>query len=147
MSSNNQNNITGNNEATWEASTVVSDATSCLSGLTGGQTQATTTDAYLNTEGYTETGTDGRLSPAPSLYSLTSSLRDQSFKHVHGRSLNAHSDVYSLPADEEEAQRLYKQHRMFYLLAGNDHYYGLSQAVREVLAPTEQRQRTVLDLG
>ncbi|KAG8742607.1 hypothetical protein FRC10_001205 [Ceratobasidium sp. 414] len=148
MSSNNQNHVTDNNESSWEASTVVSDAASCLSVLTGAQTHTpTTTNTYFNTEGYTETGTDGRLSPAPSLYSLTSSLRDQSFKHVHGRSLNAHSDVYSLPADEEEAQRLYKQHRMFYHLAGNDHYYGLSQTVREVLAPTEQRERAVLDLG
>jgi len=146
--SSNQKNATDDNESIWEASTVANDAASCLSVLTGAQTQTPTmTGTYLNTEGYTETGTDGRLSPAPSLYSLTSSLRDQSFKYVHGRSLNAHSDVYSLPADEEEAQRLYMQHRMFYHLSGNDHYYGLSQTVREVLAPTEQRQRTVLDLG
>jgi hypothetical protein len=90
-----------NNESAWEGSTNITDAASCLSALTSGaQTHTHEDDAY------TETGTDGRLSPAPSLYSLTSSLRDQSFKHMYGRSLNAHSDVYSLPADEEEAQRL-----------------------------------------
>ncbi|KAG9119123.1 hypothetical protein FRC07_006016 [Ceratobasidium sp. 392] len=138
---NNQNGSTNGNEHTWEASTIASEAASSLSVLTGAQTTA------INTEGYTETGTEGRLSPAPSIYSLTSSLRDQSFRHVHGRSLNAHSDVYSLPADEEEAQRLYKQHRMFYHLARDDNYYGLSQIVKEVLAPTQQRQRAVLDLG
>jgi hypothetical protein len=97
-----ENNADGtdNNESAWEGSTIATDAASCLSALTGAQT------GTHNGDGYTETGSDGRLSPAPSLYSLTSSLRDQSFKHVHGRSLNAHSDVYSLPADEEEAQRL-----------------------------------------
>ncbi|CAE6433597.1 unnamed protein product [Rhizoctonia solani] len=101
----------------------------------------------MTNDGCTDTGTEGRVSPAPSLYSLTPSLRDQSFRHVHGRSLNAHSDVYSLPADEEEAQRLYRQHRLFYLLARDDHYYGMTNLVREVLAPTEERQRMVLDLG
>lgn len=59
-------------------------------------------------DGYTatETDTEGRISPAPSVYSMTSSLHDQSFRHLHGRDLNAHSDVYFLPADKEEVQRL-----------------------------------------
>ncbi|KAG8712806.1 hypothetical protein FRC09_019433 [Ceratobasidium sp. 395] len=144
----NQHDNTDNNETSWDqASTIVSDSGSVLSALTSAQTHSRTSMSYLNTEGYTETGTDGRLSPAPSIYSLTESLRDQSFRHVHGRSLNAHSDVYSLPADEEEAERLYKQHRMFYHLARDDNYYGLSATVKEVLAPTPQRQRAVLDLG
>ncbi|KAF8600893.1 S-adenosyl-L-methionine-dependent methyltransferase [Ceratobasidium sp. AG-I] len=95
----------------------------------------------------TETDTEGQISPAPSVYSLTSSLHEQSFRHVHGRNLNAHSDVYSFPADEEEVSRLYKQHRMFYLLARNDHHYGLAGRVQEALAPTSERQRRVLDLG
>ncbi|CAE6462381.1 unnamed protein product [Rhizoctonia solani] len=123
----------------------MNDATSALSHLT--EIDDNETVPSMTNDDYTETGTDGRVSPAPSLYSLTPSLRDQSFRHVHGRSLNAHSDVYSLPADELEAQRLYKQHKLFYLLARNDHYYGMNDLVREVLAPTEERQRMVLDLG
>lgn len=121
------------------------DTAERLSSLMGA-TGTTTTPAM--TDGYTETwtGTDGRVSPAPSLYSLTPSLRDQSFRQVHGRSLNAHSDVYSLPADDEEAQRLYKQHRIFYLMAQDD-YYGMGELVKEILAPTKERQRMVLDLG
>ncbi|CAE6473993.1 unnamed protein product [Rhizoctonia solani] len=107
----------------------------------------TDTIPSMTNDGCTDTGTEGRVSPAPSLYSLTPSLRDQSFRHVHGRSLNAHSDVYSLPADEEEAQRLYRQHRLFYLLSRDDHYYGMTSLVQEVLAPTGERQRMVLDLG
>ncbi|KAF8600891.1 S-adenosyl-L-methionine-dependent methyltransferase [Ceratobasidium sp. AG-I] len=94
-----------------------------------------------------ETDTEDRVSAAPSIYSLTSSLRDQSFRQVHGRSLNTHSDVYSLPADEEEAHRLDKQHYMFYLLAQNDYYYGMTERIRQVLAPTSERQRRVVDLG
>lgn len=137
----------------------MSDTASTLSRLID---DADTTPSLTN-DGCTETGSDGRVSPAPSLYSLTPSLRDQSFRHVHGRSLNAHSDIYSLPADEEEAQRLCKyekttryacvdhfsdkQHKLFYLLARNDHYYGMTKLVQEILAPTRERQRMVLDLG
>ena len=55
-----------------------------------------------------ETDAEDQVSAAPSIYSLTSSLRDQSFRQLHGRSLNAHSDVYYLPADEEEVHRLSK---------------------------------------
>ncbi|KAJ1302641.1 hypothetical protein OPQ81_002958 [Rhizoctonia solani] len=128
---------------TEEQDRQTSDTASTLSRLI----TDTETMPSMTNDGYTETGTDGRVSPAPSLYSLTPSLRDQSFRHIHGRSLNAHSEVYSLPADQEEAQRLYKQHRLFYLLARNDHYYGITDLVREVLAPTGERQRMVLDLG
>ena len=54
------------------------------------------------------TDSEGRLSVAPSVYSLTSSLRAKSFRHIHGRSLTAHSEIYHLPVDEEEATRLRK---------------------------------------
>ena len=63
------------------------------------------------------------LSPAPSVYSLTSSLREQSFRLEYGRyvfirfssvdvshsisrEINSYSEVYRLPADEEEFLRL-----------------------------------------
>lgn len=45
-------------------------------------------------------------SPAPSVYSMTSSLREAAFRQEYGRGLNNFSDVYQLPADEEELQRL-----------------------------------------
>ncbi|QRV94890.1 methyltransferase domain protein [Ceratobasidium sp. AG-Ba] len=132
------------NSYNWDASTSYSEVPSLTQ--TYSNTGATTTN--LDTEdAFTDTGTEGRLSPEPSIYSLTSSLRDQSFRHVHGRCLNAHSDVYSLPADEEEAQRLYKQHSLFYYLGRNDNYYGMWETVREVMAPTHERRRAALDLG
>lgn len=46
------------------------------------------------------------LSPAPSVYSMTNSLREQSYRVEFGRSLNNHSEVYRLPADPEELERL-----------------------------------------
>lgn len=46
------------------------------------------------------------LSPAPSVYSMTNSLREQSYRVEFGRSLNNHSEVYRLPADPEELDRL-----------------------------------------
>lgn len=45
-------------------------------------------------------------SPEPSVYSVTSSMREASYRQLHGRHVNNYSDVYSLPADEEELQRL-----------------------------------------
>lgn len=45
-------------------------------------------------------------SPTPSVWSVTSSLRAQAFKHEYGRGLNNYSEVYRLPADDEELQRL-----------------------------------------
>jgi hypothetical protein len=38
--------------------------------------------------------------------SVTSSMREQIYKEEFGRNLNNYSDVYRLPADEEELERL-----------------------------------------
>ena len=45
-------------------------------------------------------------SPAPSVYSVTSSLRAASYRQEYGRGLNNYSEVYRLPADDEEFERL-----------------------------------------
>ena len=45
-------------------------------------------------------------SPAPSMYSITPSIIEESFRTLHGRRINNHSDIYQLPADEEEIARL-----------------------------------------
>jgi hypothetical protein len=45
-------------------------------------------------------------SPAPSVYSVTSSIRAASYRQQFGRGLNNYSDVYQLPADDEELDRL-----------------------------------------
>ena len=45
-------------------------------------------------------------SPAPSMYSVTSSLRAASYRHEFGRGINNYSEVYRLPADDEEFERL-----------------------------------------
>jgi hypothetical protein len=45
-------------------------------------------------------------SPAPSVYSVTSSLRAASYRQEFGRGLNNYSEVYRLPADDEELDRL-----------------------------------------
>ena len=37
---------------------------------------------------------------------MTESMRASSYRHEFGRSVNSYSDVYLLPADEEELQRL-----------------------------------------
>jgi hypothetical protein len=45
-------------------------------------------------------------SPAPSVYSVTSSLRAASYRQEYGRGLNNYSEIYRLPADDEEFDRL-----------------------------------------
>lgn len=45
-------------------------------------------------------------SPAPSVMTMTSSIRAASYRHEYGRGLNNYSEVYRLPADDEELDRL-----------------------------------------
>jgi hypothetical protein len=45
-------------------------------------------------------------SPAPSVYSVTSSIRAAAYRHEYGRGVNNYSDIYWLPADDEELERL-----------------------------------------
>ena len=72
--------------------------------LAESNTVVPTLDEYMAIDTDSEDG----VSVAPSVYSLTSSLRAESFRRVHGRSLAAHSEIYQLPVDEEEATRLRK---------------------------------------
>lgn len=46
------------------------------------------------------------VSSAASVWSMTDSMREQAFKQEYGRGINNYSDVYKLPADEEELERL-----------------------------------------
>lgn len=46
------------------------------------------------------------VSSGASVFSISSSVRAQSFKHEYGRGLNNYSEVYQLPADGEELDRL-----------------------------------------
>ncbi|KAJ7148908.1 S-adenosyl-L-methionine-dependent methyltransferase [Mycena filopes] len=57
-------------------------------------------------------------SPTPSVLSMTSSMRTQAFKQEYGRKLNNYSELYRLPADDEELDRLNKQHEMFIEIMG-----------------------------
>jgi hypothetical protein len=49
---------------------------------------------------------DRSASPAPSVYSVTSSVRAQAYRDEFGRALNNYSEVYRLPADNDELDRL-----------------------------------------
>jgi len=82
-------------------------------------------------------------SPTPSVYSLTSSTIERSFKKVAGRCVNARSDVYGLPADDQEVKRLDNQHYMLKTIWGSI-YFG---PVEEVLTPDGGPQKAILDLG
>ncbi|KAE9409255.1 hypothetical protein BT96DRAFT_806961 [Gymnopus androsaceus JB14] len=82
-------------------------------------------------------------SPTPSVWSVTSSLRAQAFKHEYGRGLNNYSEVYRLPADDEERQRLDAQHIMFMEIMGK-YPPGMDEVMADDV-PGETK--AVLDLG
>lgn len=81
-------------------------------------------------------------SPAPSVFSATSSLRAQAYRQEYGRGLNNYSEVYRLPADDEELDRLDRQHDMFCKAIGK-----FPPPMPEIMADDEFEVKAVLDLG
>ncbi|TDL26429.1 hypothetical protein BD410DRAFT_783490 [Rickenella mellea] len=82
-------------------------------------------------------------SPAPSVYSVTSSIYAQAFTTEHGRRVNTYSEVYRLPADEEEMTRLDKLYELYRDVLGD-----YSPAFRQALADDENApDKACLDLG
>jgi hypothetical protein len=73
----------------------LSDVDSDIFSTSSAATSATSYDASMRSG-----------SPAPSVYSVTSSIRAASYRHEYGRGLNNYSEVYHLPADDEELDRL-----------------------------------------
>ncbi|TFK26712.1 S-adenosyl-L-methionine-dependent methyltransferase [Coprinopsis marcescibilis] len=80
-----------------------------------------------------------------SLLSISSSVKRRSYRHAHGRTMNSSSDVYSYPADEEEIDRLHKQH-LFLIEATGEKY---SPPIYEVMtsALVDGKPKACLDLG
>ncbi|KAF9055905.1 hypothetical protein BJ165DRAFT_1429469 [Panaeolus papilionaceus] len=83
-------------------------------------------------------------SPAPSVMSISDSIREMIYKHEYGRSLNNYSDVYRLPADEEELNRLDQQHEMMADIMGGKYVPPMAEVMRE--EPFGE-QKACLDLG
>jgi hypothetical protein len=98
-------------------------------------------------------------SPAPSVFSVTSSLRAQAYRQEYGRGLNNYSEVYRLPADDEELHRLGtsklplslsfsltrstdRQHELFCKAIGK-----YPPPLPEIMADDEFEVKAILDLG
>ncbi|TFY63310.1 hypothetical protein EVJ58_g3330 [Rhodofomes roseus] len=82
-------------------------------------------------------------SPAPSVYSMTSSLRAASYRREYGRGINNYSEVYRLPADDEEFERLDQQHIIFMEVMGK-----YPPPLAQILADdTPGEPKTCVDLG
>ncbi|KAI0822861.1 S-adenosyl-L-methionine-dependent methyltransferase [Trametes gibbosa] len=94
-----------------------------------------------------ESGSDGRSgSPAPSLYSFTSSVDGQlMLRQVYGRILNNQNDTYFLPADNEEHRRLDLQHQVITLALGG--LFPAPDLVRRALRPRPGTPPAILDVG
>ncbi|KAJ6623079.1 hypothetical protein B0H10DRAFT_2011056 [Mycena sp. CBHHK59/15] len=80
---------------------------------------------------------------APPMLSMTDSIRASVFKQEYGRELNNYSEVYRLPADDEELDRLNKQHEMFIEIMGK-YPPGLTEIMQDDV-PGETK--SCLDLG
>lgn len=69
----------------------------------------TSMDTYISEASSRTSVTDVSMrsaSPTRSVFSVTSSVRAQAIREEHGRGVNNYSDVYLLPADDEEVDRL-----------------------------------------
>ncbi|KAH7922843.1 S-adenosyl-L-methionine-dependent methyltransferase [Leucogyrophana mollusca] len=103
-------------------------------------------DAFAPSVASSKTSADLSMrsaSPAPSVFSVTSSLRAQAFRHEYGRGLNNYSEVYRLPADDEELDRLDRQHDMFCEVIGK-----YPPPLPEIMAEDPHGEtKAVLDLG
>jgi len=82
-------------------------------------------------------------SPSSMVLSVTSSMRDKIYREEFGRNLNNYSDVYRLPADEEELERLDKQHSIMSELMGGKY----PAPMLEVMADEPGETKACLDLG
>ncbi|KAG8988853.1 hypothetical protein FRB94_002183 [Tulasnella sp. JGI-2019a] len=93
---------------------------------------------------------DRPSSPSPSLtpstYTYSSSVDGQTLlRDIHGRAINATSESYMLPADKAEHDRLDLQHELFKRKIGG--LYFKTDAVRRALAPKQDVQPTIIDIG
>ncbi|KDQ58734.1 hypothetical protein JAAARDRAFT_34592 [Jaapia argillacea MUCL 33604] len=68
-------------------------------------------------------------------------------KIVHGRGMNSRSEVYKLPADSPEMERLTLQHRLWKLMEGDLYPSEVAPQVERLLRPKDGQRRSVLDLG
>jgi len=66
------------------------------------------------------------------------------YKEESGRRLNNYSEIYQLPADEEEFERLNRQHVMLQNILGYKYVPGMSEVMTHVPG---QRRRSCVDLG
>ncbi|KAF9270828.1 S-adenosyl-L-methionine-dependent methyltransferase [Marasmius fiardii PR-910] len=82
-------------------------------------------------------------SPDPSVQSITSSMLERVYRHEYGRGFNNYSEVYHLPADAEELDRLDAQHNLFREIMGM--YAPCMDEIMVDDVPGEPK--TILDLG
>ncbi|OBZ77001.1 hypothetical protein A0H81_03655, partial [Grifola frondosa] len=80
----------------------------------------------------------------PSIYSVTSSLRAAAYRFEHRRVINNYSEVYYLPADDEEFRRLDQQRMMFMEVIGK---YPLPPVATAVADDTQGVLKACADLG
>lgn len=85
------------------------------------------------------------MSPAPSLYSLTSSDERLILREAYGRMVNSQIESYFLPADYEEHRRLDLQHQVYTMALGA--LYPAAPLVRWALRPRPDRRPAIMDVG
>ncbi|KAF8203920.1 hypothetical protein BJ912DRAFT_941422 [Pholiota molesta] len=79
-----------------------------------------------------------------SVVSMSSSMRAASYRKEYGRNLNNYSDIYRLPADDEELDRLDKQHTLLSDIMGGNYVPPMTDVMANNV-PGETK--ACLDLG
>ncbi|KAJ2918360.1 hypothetical protein MD484_g2047, partial [Candolleomyces efflorescens] len=72
-------------------------------------------------------------------------MREAAYREEYGRHLNNYSEVYRLPADTEELERLHKQHLLFIEVMGGKYCPPMAEVMQEDYSSA--RAKSVLDLG
>ncbi|KAG8827580.1 hypothetical protein FRC17_007792 [Serendipita sp. 399] len=94
-------------------------------------------------EGHTDTAA---TTDQNSFYSYNSQDATSFVKEIDGRIFNAQSELYMMPSDNGEFQRLDKQHYAFVLALGG--LYPCRDVVESILGPSNRGEpRSILDLG
>ncbi|KXN88920.1 hypothetical protein AN958_06791 [Leucoagaricus sp. SymC.cos] len=86
-------------------------------------------------------------SPSPefdAVVEMDEPLRNNLYKQEFGRNLNSYSEVYTLPADEEELDRLERQYDMLNSLIGHKYVPPMTEVLVD---DGSELQKAVLDLG
>ncbi|KAF8963921.1 hypothetical protein BDZ97DRAFT_1939378 [Flammula alnicola] len=121
-----------------------SDTESDVFSMTSAPPPSTSVSMASSMSSYDRDPAEMRSTSPVSVISMTSSMQSAIYRREYGRNLNNYSDIYRLPADDEELQRLDLQHTMLSDIMGGKYVPPMASVMADDV-PGETK--TCLDLG